>query len=372
MRVAIVCPYAWDAYGGVQSHVRALAAHLRERGHETLILAPAIRRSGASGAEIVGRAVSVPANGSIAPISFGPAGAARVRSALARFGPDVVHAHEPLAPSISLLAVLESRAPVVGTFHAAAERSLGYRVARPVLERAAARIRVRSAVSDAARALIARYFPGEYALTPNGVDAGIYADAEPLDLGSGPVVLFFGRLERRKGLEVLLQAMTRLRDTEARLVVAGTGPGERSARALAASLKVDMTWLGRVSESDKARVFKGADVYCAPNLGGESFGIVLVEAMAAGTPIVCSSLPGCAGVAGSVARLVPPGDAGRLADALRAVLSDEDARAQMTRSGLRTAGAFDWRRLTANVEALYDRAVRTDSPATHATAGRAS
>ena len=212
-------------------------------------------------------------------------------------------------------------------------------------------------MSDAARELINEYFPGNYALTPNGVEVSRFADAAPMDLPRGKKVLFLGRLERRKGLEVLIQAMTRLRDLEVTLVVAGTGPAERSARALASRLGVAATFLGRLGEDELPRVYRSVDAYCAPGLGGESFGIVLVEAMAAGTPVVCSDLPGYRSVAGTAAALVPPGDAGCLADALRTVLSDADAAAQMTKDGSRVAGMFDWRRLVGNVEAMYERAV---------------
>jgi phosphatidylinositol alpha-mannosyltransferase len=344
-----------------------LSGALRLRGHDITILAPF--RSGASVGDVVrvGRTVPLPANGSVAPLSFGPVAARSVRRALDELHPDVIHVHEPLIPSTSMLAVLGAKAPVVGTFHAAAESSFGYRVAKPVLERVLEKIAVRTAVSDSARALVRRYFPGEYVLTPNGVDTARFANATPADLGpgqdlgSGQTVLFFGRLERRKGLEVLIQAMARLGPEQtgsekAKLVVGGSGPEERACRALARNLGVDATFLGRMADQDVPGLYRAADVYCAPGLGGESFGIVLVEAMAAGTPVVCSELDGFKAVAGGAARFVPPGDAGLLADALRDVLEDEDARALMIKSGERLAGAFDWRRLVGGVEAIYERA----------------
>jgi len=354
MRVALVCPYAWDRPGGVQSHIRSLARSLQARDHDVAVLAPA-RGRGTTGATIVGRALGIPANGSVAPISFGPAVAARVGRVLESFGPDVVHAHEPLIPSVSLLALMRATAPVVGTFHAAAEGSLGYKVAKPLMQRAAARLAARTAVSDSARALVARYFPGDYALTPNGVHVEAFAAARPADLGSGKKILFLGRLERRKGLEVLIQAMTRLRDFDVELVVAGAGPEERSARALADRLKIRACFLGRVGDQHKASLLTRADVYCAPGLGGESFGIVLVEAMAAGAPVVCSSLPGFTAVAGGTAVVVEPGEPGYLADALRRVLQDEALAMKMRKASRRTARAFDWDRLVGNVLSIYGR-----------------
>lgn len=358
MRVAIVCPYAWDRPGGVQSHIKSLAAALRLRDHEVIVLAPFDARASEPDVVSVGRTVRIPANGSVAPLSFGPGPKRRVEAALKEFRPDVVHAHEPLIPSTSMLAAVAADVPVVGTFHAAADSSLGYKLAAPILEKVLSRIAIRTAVSDAARALVQRYFPGDYALTPNGADTSRFAGAPAGDLGPGETILFFGRLERRKGLEVLIQAMARLRSEKARLVVAGSGPEERSCRNLARNLGVDATFLGRIAEAEVPALYKAADIYCAPGLGGESFGIVLVEAMASGVPVVCSDLDGFRAVAGGAALFVPPGDAGLLADALKEVLADEGLRRQMVKDGSRLASAFDWNRLIGGVEAIYERAAR--------------
>lgn len=358
MRVAVVCPYAWDRPGGVQSHVRGLSGALRGRGHDVVVLAPhaSSRCESTDEVAIVGRAVGIPANGSVAPLAFGPLAAAGVRRALAAFEPDVCHLHEPLIPSLSLLALWAGGpAPRIGTFHAAAESSIGYRASRVILERAARRLAVRTAVSDAARALAARYFPGEYVLTPNGVDVARFTPR--VDAPRGRTVLFLSRIERRKGLEVLIQAMARLRDTGARLVVAGDGPEAKAARLLASRLGVDADWRGVVSDAEKVELFRSAGVYCAPGLGGESFGIVLVEAMAAGAAVVCSDLPGFKAVAGGAAVLVPPGDAGALAGALRHVLEDDAEAARMRKMSLRMSGSFDWARLASGVEAVYEKAL---------------
>ena len=362
MKVALVCPYAWDRVGGVQSHIRALSQVLSKNGHEVQIMAPSSMTlthqiGGGGDVKLVGRAVGIPANGSVAPLSFGPLAAAGIKVALRDFDPDVMHLHEPLIPSLSLLALRAGKAPSVGTFHAAKDNSFAYQLASPVLRRAAGRLSVRTAVSDAARALISEYVPGDYALTPNGVDVARFEKAVPLDFPAGKKVLFLGRLERRKGLEVLIQAMTRLQDLDVTLVVAGTGPAERSSRQLASRLGVKTMFLGRLGEDELPRVYRSVDTYCAPGLGGESFGIVLVEAMAAGAPVICSDLPGYRSVAGTAAALFPPGDAGSLADALRKVLTDRDAATQMTKDGKRVAGMFDWRRLVGNVEAMYERAI---------------
>jgi phosphatidylinositol alpha-mannosyltransferase len=370
MRIAIVCPYAWDRFGGVQTHVRAQAATLRARGHEITVIAPRTwSRSDRDGdldptGEVVriGRTISIPANGSMAPIAFGPWAAAGVRRALADFNPEVVHLHEPLIPSLSGLALLNPPAPCVGTFHASSDSSLAYWVARPILRGAMARLRIRIVVSDAARDLICRYFPGDYEVIPNGVEVARYATASPVDLGANRTVLFLGRIERRKGLEVLVQALTRLRDLESKLIVGGTGPEERACRSLAARLGVDVQFIGGVHDDVKAGIFRSAHVYCAPALGGESFGIVLIEAMAAGTPVVCSDLPGFRAVAEGAAALVPPGDPGRLADALRRVLTDDRRARSMSETGRAIADRYDWSRLAERLEDVYVRAAAGPRP----------
>ena len=365
MRVALVCPYAWDRPGGVQSHIRSLAPALARRGHDVSVVAPASTRR-IAGADVhdvyrvvfVGTSFPVPANGSVAPISFGPRAAARLKTELGRIDPDVVHVHEPLIPSLSLLALGATHRPIVGTFHAARDASLGYRAAQTWLRRRAARIHRRTAVSDAALALARRYFPGDYTLTPNGVDVERFATARPLDLGTTPTILFVGRIERRKGLEVLIQAVAGLRDRDVRLVVVGNGPRLRASRLLAGNLRINSAWLGRLSDEDVARVYRSADVYCAPNLGLESFGIVLLEAMAAGTPIVCSDLDAFRRVAGGVARLVPAGNAPLLAEALRDALAGGGEVVSRVEAGGDRASGYDWARLGAGVEGVDEGARR--------------
>jgi phosphatidylinositol alpha-mannosyltransferase len=284
-----------------------------------------------------------------------------VRVAIRDFEPDVLHLHEPLIPSLSFLALTATERPCVGTFHASAEKSAAYRAAKPVIRRAAERLAVRTVVSDAARDLIASYLPGDYVLTPNGVERERFVDAEPLDLPAGKKVLFLGRLEKRKGLEVLIQAMARVRDLGATLLVAGTGPEERACRNLARDLGVEASFLGRLADDDLPRAYKSADVYCAPGIGGESFGIVLLEAMSAGAPIVCSDLPGYRSVVGGAASLVPPGSPAALADELRAVLGDDERSASMRKRGLQLSKMFDWSRLAAGVEAIYSLATKSST-----------
>jgi phosphatidyl-myo-inositol alpha-mannosyltransferase len=307
----------------------------------------------------VGRAIGVPANGSVAPICFGPVAALMMRRHLKRFEPDVIHLHEPLIPSLSLLALLAARAPMVGTFHAAASSSLLYRFFKPALAPLSRRVEVRSAVSPAAAQLIDRYFPGDISSTPNGVDVSRLARAERIDLGPGPHVLFLGRLEPRKGAEVAVRAMSLMEeDLHASLVIAGEGPLAPKLRATARRLKVEVEFLGRVGEDHKERLFRSCDAYCAPNLGGESFGIVLVEAMAAGCPVVCSDLQEFKAVAKGAALFVRTGDASSLADGLRMVLSDPHRAASMREESTARAALYDWGRLIPELEAIYERAVQ--------------
>ena len=359
MRIALVCPYAWDRHGGVQSHVRSLAAALRTRGHDVMVLAPATAPDAEPppGVTFVGKAVPVPANGSVAALSFGPGAGAGARRALADFEPDVLHLHEPLIPSLSFLVLRSTDVPAVGTFHAAAEWSFGYAAARGALAPLMKRLAVRTVVSDSARALVSRYFPGEYASTPNGIDAASFQGAAPRAYAAGRTVVFFSRLERRKGLEVLVRAMAVLGAPGVTLVVAGAGPEERRVRALAARLGVEAVWLGRIPDEDVAPLYRGAGVYCAPALGGESFGIVLVEAMASGAPVVCSDLPGFRGVAAEAALLVPPGDPRGLARGLKRVLDDPAEADCMRAAGAGVAARFDWGELAPRVEEVYARAL---------------
>ena len=263
MKIAIVCPYAWDRFGGVQSHVRSLASVLRRRGHEPVVIAPSageVHREEPD-VRIVGRALPVPANGSVASLSFGPLAAAAMRRELRSFGPDVIHIHEPLIPSLSLLAVWNATAPMIGTFHASADSSVGYRLARPVLERAVRQLSVRTAVSNAARALAETYFPGDFEITPNGIDLDRFERASAMTIPSKPArIVFLSRLEKRKGVEVLIRAAAALQDLDVEVIIAGAGPRERTARSLASSLGVTAHFLGTVDDADVAGVYRSATV----------------------------------------------------------------------------------------------------------------
>jgi phosphatidylinositol alpha-mannosyltransferase len=333
---------------------------LGERGHEVLVLAPSLGRApsvseAGFSLRIVGRALPVPANGSVAPISFGPRAARAVDREVAAFSPDVMHLHEPLVPSTSMLALRTGAAPSVGTFHAATDSSLGYRLGRPLLESLVGRLAVRTTVSQAARDLVSTHFPGEYVMTPNGVDVARFQNAARSDRSDRhkKTVLFLSRIERRKGLQVLIQALASQRDLDARLVVAGSGPQERACRKLAEELLVDAAFVSGLSDEEVATTYADAEVFCAPGLGGESFGIVLLEAMAAGTPVVCSDLPAFRAVAGDSALYAATGNPASLAAAVRKVLRDEQTSKRLREAGAATAARYDWDRLVGGVELAY-------------------
>jgi phosphatidylinositol alpha-mannosyltransferase len=343
VRVALVCPYSWSVPGGVQSHVAGLAAALRAAGAEAEILAPA---DGAAPEVLpLGRSVPIPSNGSVQRVALSPAAAARTARAVRSRGYDVVHLHEPFLPATCLTALLTARAPLVATAHMYRRALLWYAVFAPLVRTAVRRVDAFLAVSPAAAEYARRGTGRDVEVVPNGIDhaalAALAADRR------GGRILFVGRDEPRKGLPVLLDAFARL-GSDAELVLVGPGPpAGRSARVQA---------LGRVSDEELRRELARADVLVAPSLGGESFGIVLLEAMAAGLPVVASDIDGYRAVLpGSAGRLVPPGDADALAAALHELLADAELRTRLGEGGRRESARFDWSRVAEQVLGVYER-----------------
>jgi len=362
MRVGIVCPYSLDVAGGVQSHVLDLAQALRASGHVVDVLAPAEQDTALPDfVTSTGRAVPVPYNGSVARVSFGPVSFARVRRWLAEHTFDVLHVHEPTTVSISPIALALAECPVVVTFHTSTERSRvlsAFRgVARPLLEKVTARI----AVSPLARRVQVEHLGGDAIEIPNGVDVGRFAGAEPLpDRPPGPTVGFVGRFdEPRKGIEVLLDALRILGEGAPRLLVVGRGDAGRL-RAAAGALAVDV--LGPVDDATKASALRSVEVFCAPHLGGESFGMVLTEAMAAGAPVLASDLDAFRAVLGEppAGMLFPTGDAPALAHALAQLLAAPARRAWLAAAGRERVARFDWPVVAAAVARVYQAAVAAD------------
>lgn len=361
MRVALVCPYAWDDPGGVQTHVRELGARLLADGHQVVALAPVRHAATEPWVVPVGRPVNIRYNASNAPIDPRPWSRPAVRHALAGFGPDVVHVHEPLTPSTAMWATLEARAPVVATFHSGASRSRLFDLASPVLRRIARRLAVRVAVSQVAASFAGARIGGSFEIVPNGVDVGRFASAEPADLGPGTKLLFVGRLDERKGFPVAVEAFASLAGThpDLRLVVVGDGPQRDAVQALPAGVRERVRMLGAVPNVDLPPISAACDLYAGPSVGGESFGVVLVEAMAAGLPVVASDTPGydeviCEGQDGL---LVPPRDPAALAAALARVLDDPNLAGRLRTAGRERAAGFDWTVVVDRIEDLYRRAI---------------
>lgn len=342
MRIGLVSPYSLTLPGGVQAQVLGLARALRAAGHEARVLGPCDGPPD-GGITPLGRSVPLVANGSVAPIAPDLACALRTMAVLRDEAFDVVHLHEPLVPGPCLTALMTAESPLVGTFHAAGA-SASYRWAGRALGWAASRLAVRVAVSEAAATLARTHLGERYEVLPNGIEVARFADAQPWP-SEGPTVMFLGRHEPRKGLAVLLEAWADV-PGDVTLWVAGDGPETSRLRAATAG-DHRVQWLGRVSDDERARRLRGADVFCAPSLGGESFGVVLLEAMAAGTAVVASDLPGYATVARAEreALLVAPGDAPALAKALGQVVGDGERASALVTAGRARAEELSMDRL---------------------------
>ena len=362
MKIGIVCPYSWDVPGGVQFHVRDLAEVLLSRGHDVSVLAPADDDTPLPAYVVpAGRAVPVPYNGSVARVNFGPISAARVRRWLREGEFDVLHIHEPATPSLSVLACWAASGPIVATFHTSNLRSRAMLAAYPVLEPALEKISARVAVSEDARRTLVEHMGGDAVLIPNGVFVDRFARAEPEPAwrGTAGTVGFIGRLdEDRKGLPTLLAAFGEVLAARpgVRLLVAGRGDIEEVAEDVPANVRAAVTFLGQVSEQDKARLLRTVDVYVAPNLGGESFGIILVEALAAGAPVLASDLDAFRRVLddGRVGVLFPTGDVPALAAALTGLLADDARRAALCDAGSRWVRRYDWETVANDLVAVYE------------------
>ena len=370
MKICLVSPYDFMHPGGVTEHVRHLSDQLRRRGHDVTVLAPSSRVSddhGIPGYVRIGRSVAVRSNGSVARIGLSFHLVRRIRSLLNEAQFDVVHYHEPLVPALPITVLRFHRGANVGTFHAMAKRNLGYYYGRPFLKRYFNRLDQLIAVSAPARDFVARYFEGDYHIVPNGIDCARFNPTlPPIDGARGAgwhTVLFVGRLESRKGFPTLLEAYGALRQQRAdvRLVVVGDGPMrwgyERQAEALGIP---DVNFCGHVSAEAIPRYYASADVFCAPAGGGESFGIVLLEAMASGVPVIASSIPGFSQVVsdGRDGLLVPPKQPAAWTAALHQLLDDEPRRGAMGRAGLEKAQRYDWGRVVDSVLDVYAEARR--------------
>ncbi|HTQ18270.1 glycosyltransferase family 4 protein [Mycobacterium sp.] len=361
MRIGMVCPYSFDVPGGVQSHVLQLAEVMRARGHEVSVLAPASPEMSLPEYVVsAGKAIPIPYNGSVARLQFSPAVHGRVRRWLSEGDFDVLHLHEPNAPSLSMWALRVAEGPIVATFHTSTTKSLTLTVFQGVLRPWHEKIVGRIAVSDVARRWQMEALGSDAVEIPNGVDVGSLASAPLLDgyPRPGKTVLFLGRYdEPRKGMAVLLEALPKVleRFPDLQLLIVGRGD-EDQLRSQAADFVEHIRFLGQVDDAGKASAMRSADVYCAPNIGGESFGIVLVEAMAAGTAVVASDLDAFRRVLreGEVGCLVPVGDSTALADGLIAVLEDDALRERYVAAGSQAVARYDWSVVASQIMRVYE------------------
>jgi phosphatidylinositol alpha-mannosyltransferase len=370
VRVALLCPYSLSRPGGVQGQVVGLARALLDAGHEAVVLAPSDRAEddgglGSASFISLGRSVGLPANGSVAPVALGPGAAVRAVRGVRQGRFDVLHLHEPLAPGPGYACLLACGLPKVGTFHRAGA-SVAYRLLGPLARLMAGRLAARCAVSGEARATAHHALGGSYEIIGNGIDLERFASASP-SVVEGPTVMFVGRHEERKGLGILLEAVSRLGpDVPVQLWVAGEGPDTDGLRRRHGT-DGRLVWLGRIDDAELAARLAGAHALCAPALRGESFGVVLLEAMAARAAVVASDLPGYAAVVGDHGLLVPPGDVAALARAVRTV-ADDAARGtgrcapEALDAALEHASHWSMDRVARRYLAVYEQVVRGRPP----------
>ncbi|MDR0482115.1 MAG: glycosyltransferase family 4 protein [Cellulomonadaceae bacterium] len=374
MRIGIVCPYSFDAPGGVQFHIRDLAEALMERGHSVSVLAPADETTAVPDVVVpAGRALSINYNGSVARLAFGPMMAARTRRWLEDGQFDVIHIHEPMVPSLGMLALWEARCPMVATFHSAQLRSRAMQVAYPLLRQSLEKLAARIAVSEDARRTVIDHVGGDAVVIPNGVYCDTFANASPdsrwIGTDEAPTIAFLGRLdEPRKGLPILTAAIPAVLAEKpgARFLIAGRGDDGKAAAIEALGPAVDsVEFLGGISDEEKASLLKSATLYIAPQTGGESFGIVLVEAMSAGTGVVSSDI-------GAFRRVLDEGAAGALftnsnsADLARVILDalNNPEATQARKDDAHTwVRQYDWSTVTSQILAVYEMAVEAETAA---------
>ncbi len=367
MKIALVSPYDFAHPGGVSEHIGHLRTEFRQLGHEVTVMAPRARRGGleiADGFYGIGRTVGVPGNGSTVRLTFDVTLYAAVKDLMRQERFDVVHLHEPLTPVLPYMVLLNSPAVNVATFHAYRASNPWYSAFKPYMSFVLSRLDGRIAVSEPAREFVSQYFEGPYEIIPNGIDVERYGgEVDPFPwAGDGtPRILFVGRFgEPRKGFKYLLRALPLVHQQfpTARLVVVGTGPRERFDGEMERYGVRGVDFVGFVPAAELPRYYASCDLFCAPSIARESFGIVLLEAMASAKPVVASAIPGYASVmtAGQEGLLVPPKDPQALALALVRLLSDRPLRVELGNAGRATANRYAWPRIATRVLDAYDRA----------------
>lgn len=362
-RIGIVCPYGWDTPGGVQSHVGDLAEYLIAQGHYVSVLAPVINEDGIPDyVTSAGRPISIPYNGAVARILFGPLAFARVKQWIAGGNFDLLHLHEPAIPSISLLACWASEGPLVGTFHAASTKQKIAFAITPFIEPVIEKLTARIAVSEAARETLQIHLDTDAVVVPNGIYVKKFSDAHSDPRWSGNTIGFIGRFEEnRKGLSVLIEALPAILEKipDVRVIVAGPGNPATVLEEMEPHLRQRFTFLGRITEEDKANFMSSVSIYVAPNTGGESFGIILAEALAGGASVLASDIPAFDSLLGhgKYGSLFQSENSEDLAKRAIELFNNPELRHTIARAGRAYAQSFDWDVVAERIYDVYEMAM---------------
>ncbi len=363
LKIGIVCPYSWDTPGGVQNHIRDLAEFLIAAGHEVSVLAPTADDENLPSYVVnAGKPISIPYNGAVARVLFGPVAFSRVRQWIANGDFDLLHLHEPAIPSISLLACWAADGPMIGTFHAAAKRQKIIFAIGPILEPAIEKLSARIAVSEAARLTLTDHLDTDAVVIPNGIFASHYSQGIPQPQWQGNTIGFIGRYEEpRKGLSVLLEALPMIARfaPDVKVVVAGPGDPSEVEKSIDPQLRHRFTFLGKISEQDKANFMSSIAIYVAPNTGGESFGIILAEALAGGACVVASDIPAFDDLLGhgEFGALFSSEDSTDLAKVVIDLLRDEKKRTELVAVGRSRGQSFDWDIVAKQIYSVYEMSI---------------
>ena len=362
-RIGIVCPYGWDTPGGVQAHIADLATYLISQGHHVSVLSPTSDEENLPEYVVsAGKPISIPYNGAVARILFGPIAFARVRHWISQGEFDLLHLHEPAIPSISLLACFAAEGPLVGTFHASAKRQKAIFAIGPILEPVIEKLTARIAVSEAARETLTEHLETDAVVVPNGIYARRLAQGRTTDQWSGSSIGFIGRYqEPRKGLMVLVEALPAIikEVPDVRIIVAGPGDSTEFLEGVPQLLRGRFSFLGRISEDEKADFLHSIGVYVAPNTGGESFGIILAEALAAGAAVVASDIPAFQALLGNgkYGELFTSEDPASLSKTISQLLKNKNRREQLKVDGKVYAQYFDWDEVATRIYDVYEMAM---------------
>lgn len=365
IRIGMVCPYGWDTPGGVQTHIRELAEHLISEGHYVSVLTPVSDDSVQLQDYVVnaGKPISIPVNGSVARVLFGPIASSRAKQWIASGDFDLLHLHEPAIPSLSLLACSAAEGPLVGTFHVSTPKKKAIYAIGPILEPIVEKLTARIAVSELARSTLKDHFDTDAVVIPNGIDGQKYANALIAKEYSGDNTIgFIGRFEEpRKGLQVLLDSLPIVARfiPDVSYLIAGPGDSKDYIKQINPELVGRVKFLGLLSDKEKESFLKSIQIYVAPNTGGESFGIILTEALSAGTAVVASDIPAFKAVLenGAAGALFKNEDSTDLAKVLVELLRDKDRREKLASKGKLSAQKYDWQDVAEQIESVYEMAI---------------